>query len=231
MIFLSRTCTVITSLAVFILVTSTSLASAADPINAAAVRVRIHDYANIRPSRLARTQRLVSHLYDAIDVRTEWLEVTRPLDDTTIASPCGPTDLTIILLTAAMAERRQVPPSIAGYAAVTPGEAGRVAFVIYDRVREIAQRADADVVYVMGTVIAHELGHLLLPSGAHSDAGLMRRHWDAADFKRPDLHFSSAQATTIRQTIDAAASLIAEHAERTRPAADSPVDLLATIVD
>jgi hypothetical protein len=218
--------------AVFLLsLSSPSAVSAADSHHTAAVRVRIHDYANIQPAPLARTQRLVSRMYDAIGVRTEWLEASRPLDQQTVAAPCGPNDLTIIVLTQEMAGRRMVPGAVVGYAAVTPGEAGRVAFVIYDRVRDIARRADADLVNVMGTVMAHELGHLLLPSGAHSTDGLMRGRWAAADFRRADLQFSMAQAQEIRQLLETGAAPIALDSRQKKAVPDTPVGLLATIVD
>jgi hypothetical protein len=119
---------------------------------------------------------------------------------------------------------------VVGYAAVTPGEAGRIAFVIYDRIRDIARRADADIAQVMGTVIAHELGHLLLPAGSHTDDGLMRRRWATTDFRRRDLQFSIAQAEEIRQTIEAGATPAARDGSR-QPGTNTSVGLLATIVD
>jgi len=211
-----------------------SLASASEIAHTAAVRVRIHDYANIAPAPLAHIQKLVGQMYHAIGVHTEWLGTTHPLgDDPTAAEPCGPNDLTIIVLTQEMAGRRMVPGAIIGYAAVTPGEAGRVAFVIYERIRDLARRADADLVRVMSTVMAHELGHLLLPSGAHSGDGLMRGRWATADFRRPDLQFSLSQAQEIRQTIDASAAPIAldPREQKKRSSTDTSVGLLATIVD
>jgi hypothetical protein len=206
-------------------------ALAADAVPTAAIRVRIHDYANVNAAPLARAQHLVSRMYATIGVRTDWLDASRPLDDRTAASPCGPTDLTIIVLTPEMANRRGVPGAVVGYAAVTPGEAGRVAFVIYDRIRDIARRADADVVQVMGTVMAHELGHLLLPSGSHSGGGLMRGHWATTDFRRRDLQFSITQAEEIRQTIEAGALPIARDSSRQPTHADTSVGLLGAMVD
>jgi hypothetical protein len=208
------------------------LASAAEIAHTATVRVRIHDYANIAPSPLARIQMLVTKMYGGIGVHTDWLGTTRP-HDRTPAERCGPNDLTIIVLTQEMASRRMVPSAIVGYAAVTPGEAGRVAFVIYERVRDLARRADADLVRVMSTVMAHELGHLLLPSGAHSGDGLMRGHWATADFRRPDLQFSLSQAQEIRQTIDASMAPLPRDSreQKKKSGSDTSVGLLATIVD
>jgi hypothetical protein len=55
---------------------------------------------------------------------------------------------------------------------------------------------------LMGLVIAHELGHLLLPFGAHSDEGVMRGRWEVRELQRLDvrqLGFTPFQAMQIRR--------------------------------
>jgi hypothetical protein len=219
---------------VFILVTLFAHLAAAADTPVAAIRIRIHDYANVDSAPLARAQRIVSRMYDAIGVRTEWLASTRPLEGQPIPTQVGSTDLTIIVLTPEMASRRTIPGAVVGYAAVTRGEAGRIAFVIYDRVRNVARHADIDIPRVMGMVMAHEVGHLLLPNQSHSENGLMRGHWAATDFRHLDtldLGFSLAQVEEIRQTIQASATIAADVPPLVPPGAEKPIALLATIVD
>ena len=53
---------------------------------------------------------------------------------------------------------------------------------------------------MLAHVMAHEVGHLLLPHG-HSATGLMRANWDAADLRRAvyrQLNFTAEQAELIR---------------------------------
>jgi hypothetical protein len=219
---------------VFILVTFFAHLAVAADTPTAAVRIRIHDYAAIDAAPLIRAQRIVSRLYKAIGVRTEWLASTRPLEDRAIPTEIGSSDLTIIVLTPEMASRRTVPEAVIGYAAVTRGEAGRIAFVIYDRVRDVARHADVDITRVMGMVMAHELGHLLLPNQSHSDNGLMRGHWAATDFRHLDsldLGFSLGQVEEIRQTIQASATIATVIPAVVPPGTEKSVALLATIVD
>jgi len=217
---------------VFILVTSLADPAAAADAPIAAVRIRIHDYANVDPIRLASAQQFVTAMYRAIDVRTEWLASTRPLLDPATATEPGSTDLTIIVLTPQMANPRTVPDAVVGYAAVTRGEAGRIAFVIYDRLRDVARRADVDIARVMGMVMAHELGHLLLPNRSHSDTGLMRGRWATADFRRLErlgLPFSVAQVKEIHQTVQRSAKVAT--ASLAAADTDEPGAVLATDVD
>jgi hypothetical protein len=153
---------------------------------------------------------MVSRMYAAIGVRTEWLHTLRPATGNWGAEVAGEearSDVTVIVLNATMAGRTAVPDEVVGYAAVTRGGGiGRVAYVIYDRVQDIARHAAVVNSAIMAMVMAHEIGHLLLPNGAHSEDGLMRAKWNRADFRRLaflNLQFSGAQVSTIRRNLTA----------------------------
>jgi hypothetical protein len=54
---------------------------------------------------------------------------------------------------------------------------------------------------ILGTVIAHELGHLLLGSNSHSGVGIMRAHWQGEELRRLSrggLWFTNEQAGDMR---------------------------------
>jgi hypothetical protein len=62
---------------------------------------------------------------------------------------------------------------------------------------------------MLGHVIAHELGHLLLPHGGHSVGGVMRAEWDPAQVMsaaRGILTFTPDQAGMIRERLQASVS-------------------------
>lgn len=61
---------------------------------------------------------------------------------------------------------------------------------------EVLQEGD-----LLGYVVAHELGHLLLGKSSHSDAGLMRARWEVWDLReaaRGNLSFSASETERIR---------------------------------
>ena len=79
---------------------------------------------------------------------------------------------------------------------------GTLATVFVDRVESVAQQAKADRWAMMGRVMAHEIGHLLLGTSTHSDTGLMREVWTLAEMTRnraQDWMFSRAQRDTLRE--------------------------------
>ena len=69
-------------------------------------------------------------------------------------------------------------PDAFGVAYVVTGpDRGWLATVFPDRIAIAAARAGADAGTLLGRVIAHEIGHLLLGGGYHGDAGVMRAVW------------------------------------------------------
>ena len=104
-----------------------------------------------------------------------------------------------------MAARGRFADGALGMAAVADEGMGRIAYAIYDRVRDTASRAGIGEADLLGFVMAHEIGHLLLPRGSQPESGLMRGRWTIRNFRRIDvanLEFSPLQASQIRVTIE-----------------------------
>ena len=91
-----------------------------------------------------------------------------------------------------------------GAAPETARDCGGTVYVFQDQVAGFANVQRVDAALVMGTVIAHEIGHVLLRERGHSTEGLMRASWDARDWQRAAsgfLLFSSRDIATIRAAI------------------------------
>jgi hypothetical protein len=60
-------------------------------------------------------------------------------------------------------------------------EGGALASVFYGRITDFSKGVDgedSEIPVILGDVITHELGHLLLGPGAHSPTGIMHGQWD-----------------------------------------------------
>jgi len=100
----------------------------------------------------------------------------------------------------------------------------RRAYVFLDRVRAFVAinvperlRQEADGI-ILGHVIAHELGHLLLPGAQHEAGGIMRGRWKYAQWRNAALGlllFRPAQAAAMQRQ----AAIRTVPAVRTVPAA------------
>jgi hypothetical protein len=78
---------------------------------------------------------------------------------------------------------------------------GSTAQVFFKQVQQFAHAYRIDLSTMLAYVIAHEIGHLLLPGNAHSPTGVMQAGWDKAlvhDAATGSLTFTEAQAARIR---------------------------------
>jgi hypothetical protein len=86
------------------------------------------------------------------------------------------------------------------------GGRGSLSSGYYDRVAELARSGSAPRSVVLGHAMAHELGHLLLKTGAHTATGIMRAVWQPEEVReaaRSALNFSGHQAKQMRAEVRA----------------------------
>jgi len=190
---------------------SVRLLSADDRVDGElSVTIQIHDYWHVSRESLTRARAVVTAMYERIGVRTEWTGVVQQTEwhsgssHRSSPSQIPIAQVTLIILTPKMAARGHVEEGALGFAAVPSEGMGRIAYAIYDRVRDTAARAAMNEDDLLGFVMAHEIAHLMLPRGAHEETGLMRGHWNVRDFQHTDvmtLGFSPQQAAEIRSTL------------------------------
>jgi hypothetical protein len=186
------------------------------------VTIQIHDYWHVSAETLARARAVVTGMYEHIGVHTEWTGVVQQNERHPGSARNGsPTarlpvaQVTMIILTPNMAARGHVEDGALGFAAVANEGMGRIAYAIYDRVRDTALKSGMNEGDLLGFVMAHEIAHLLLPPASHTNAGLMRGHWTVRDLQQTDLlklGFSPQQADGIRSMLQHNSPMLAADA-------------------
>ncbi|MCW5977237.1 MAG: hypothetical protein KIT09_04130 [Bryobacteraceae bacterium] len=92
----------------------------------------------------------------------------------------APTDLFVRILPESLSARFSKDRTVLGFAQpVGEREFPYVVSIFYARVWARAKEAGLNPAIILGHVIAHELGHLLLGAEAHSLRGMMRCRWFA----------------------------------------------------
>ena len=153
--------------------------------------VRVEDRANVPGHTLKDAEAVAAGIYRRAGVALRWT-------DSSGESAASALAIVIVATTTPM-EHQPAEDSMG----VTPndGVRGRVAYVFYNRVAAFGESGRVETWVVLGCVMAHELGHLLLPLNAHSADGVMRAHWDPKFVPRAGagvLNFSAEQARLIR---------------------------------
>ena len=185
---------------------STPLAAA--PPDLPVISIGLDDYGNVPVGQLIHAQADVAQVYCDVGIEIAWRE-TRHLSTLTPPAPARFTSskpgLTIIILSPDMVTRMAPPSTALGTAPGSLDGPGHIAYVFYSRLPILNGGNDDEII---GLVIAHEIGHLLLPYGSHSDTGIMRGQWDFRELRRISLHalgFTRFQAQEIRRRASVAA--------------------------
>jgi hypothetical protein len=152
------------------------------------VRLVAGGFSQPHPQVLLEARQQATMIYDAIDVALVWT------DEPGMDEGTGP--IVAVVLSDARTEQflngKDVPPSVLG---VAPYQTGRV-YLFWERIARRAWENDVLPQIVLARVLAHEIGHHLLPRQGHSDGGIMRSTVDYSVGEPPA--FTLTQAASIR---------------------------------
>ena len=165
------------------------------------VYVLIMDRAGVPAETLRRAQDDTARVFQLSGITLVWVD----------AEGCRTSCLTVRIITHPISAKSR-DPHMLGVAPSTKEARGINLFIFYPRIKAYSADLGMQASQLLGHVMAHELGHLLLPHGAHSVAGLMRAEWDGAQVREASfgrLTFTPDQASLIRERLQASASPIA----------------------
>lgn len=196
---------------------ATSLLRAADPARLEPRRnettphvltVRVYNYADVSPTTLKVAAREARGVFSRAGIETRWA---------ICASPNWPSDDVCSRVATSLDLRVRIVPDDSGRlrhdqfgAALVPAE-GRLgihASIFWDRVSQYAVRWQAPEGLLLGHLIAHELGHLLLGADSHQPggqaSGIMAGVWgreQTARATRAGLRFEPHEARKMKEQL------------------------------
>ena len=184
-----------------------SQAAAKTPTTDPILTIGIRNYANVDTETLKKAEAVATLIFRKAGVQTQWIDLEIPTDFPSSA-------LQVQLIAGAMVERLNSPRDVMGLA---PGNDRdrRFVYVFYDGVGALAHsqrqariagrvQRSADRAQILGTLIAHEIGHLLLNLTSHSAAGIMRGEWNLKDLQDAALGcllFTRSQAEILQAEV------------------------------
>lgn len=172
------------------------------------IRVRLQDYANVAPVWLVKAKAVATAILASAGVAVSWWDCSPSSEerDAVCSLPPGPMDIQMRILTEAMAKRLPRTRNSMGSAMVT-GRFPSIASAFYHRAEELDGGKSGAAAEILGGILAHEIGHLLLAERSHSATGLLRAHWENEDLRR-------IACGTLRFTPEQAARMLSLVAER-----------------
>ena len=163
----------------------------------AGVVIRVLNPAEVPANTLHKAERMAASILDAAGVVITWMEC-----------PCVPevrsNEYWLHLL-------KNRPPRMhgdaTGFAVLMPDRDRAVSYAgaVWPVVEEVAHGLESEVSDVLGATMAHEIGHILLGSKAHTRSGVMRSRFERAEMRLAasgELRFSPAQALRMQASVE-----------------------------
>jgi hypothetical protein len=168
-----------------------------------ALRIRVDNYAPASPVVLAGAEREAARILGAAGLRTVWLDCPRGYPPVLSQDPCQeplePNDLVLRVVLKSVQNKFQ--DAVFGFS-VQPV----LATVYYEYPVRLAKKDDSEfeLPVILGCVIAHEIGHLLLGPNSHSDSGIMQPNWERKQVRQAmtaSLLFTPLQAKSMQAEV------------------------------
>ena len=145
------------------------------------IRVGVLDYTSVSPAILAEAEHEAGRILSKAGLRTVWVDCSVRHSTTVRQDPCQELEATDIWLRVlSEPTQNELQDTVFGFAVVPV-----LATVYYEAVRHAKSDGAAfDIPIILGCVIAHEIGHLLLGSNSHSGWGVMKPRWERKQFRQ-----------------------------------------------
>jgi len=166
------------------------------------LEIYVYNHAQVPPAILSRAERRVTLILRESGVQPEWL------DCTTLAgagSRCLGLAIPGSIAVQIVHGTTKMRDEIFGAAFLGEDGFGRQTDVFYDRLSDLNRNWNISLPELLGNVMAHEIGHLLLGFDAHAPTGLMRSTWSPAELWQAEkgaLFFSADQSKLIRRRLE-----------------------------
>jgi hypothetical protein len=180
------------------------------------ITICVHNYANVDLKTLQEAEQVTGEILLKTGVETRWVNADLRLEGRLEESSATNSArllsrLQLNIYPRQAVERLSIPRNALGLSPGT-GTDRTMVYVFYDRIESFTQiesraRMDNSTIFyasqakILGNVIAHELGHVLLNLEVHTATGIMRGGWDWRDMRDValgNLCFNPQQAESIR---------------------------------
>jgi len=172
--------------------------------------VSVYNYTGLSEAQLRHAEEVAGRIFGEAQIQVRWLRCrhsqAEPAIDVGCKAPLAATELILRILSLGTGRQYHGNEHEMGEAIVpTDGSPGVYGNVYSDAVESCREKNPIARSDLLGWVIAHELGHLLLGTNSHSGAGLMRGNWSAEDLKltrRTEFTFSPKEVKKLRADLE-----------------------------
>jgi len=165
------------------------------------ITVQVYDDATVSPWVLKHGEAEAERILAVAGIEITWQNCA---DSSAGGVPCLTTDAPNVFVLHIVPAGKTSTDSVFGEAFLGEGGIGKYCDIFFRRILEKNRESGASVSQLLGAVAAHELGHLLLGSRAHSRFGIMAPIWEKESLRAIQTGtflFTSDQAALMRARV------------------------------
>ncbi len=166
------------------------------------ITVLVNDSAHVAPSVLSRAEIEAARIFRAAGVEIEWVGCSS--GSSIVEDECHVIPGSNQFVLHIVPTGKTSSDLVFGLAFLGEDGSGKYCDVFYNRMAEAHFESGVNLSLLLGMVAAHELGHLLLGSHAHSYVGIMTPVWRGEVLRRGgmgSLLFTGEQASVMKSRI------------------------------
>ena len=168
--------------------------------NAPEILIRVINYAQIPSDSVKAAEREAGRIFSAAGLLTQWVNCPGKGSPTDTFNACNqplePHEIVLRLISESTNEPYR--DTVFGSAVVPLVASVYVNYAVRSAKRD---NAEFEVPVILGSVIAHEIGHLLLGLNSHSATGIMQKRWERKQLQlvtTGNLLFTAAQGKSMQ---------------------------------
>jgi hypothetical protein len=150
---------------------------------------------------LVQAEQEATRVFRQAGIDNVWVECKSSIPDLTRKAGCEPPEGPRRLALRIVPWSSKLRDSVLGTAFLSAEGEGSYSNVFYGAVQTLHNDCHVSLAGVLAHVMAHEVGHLLLGTNAHSPTGIMRPSWQARELRSiimGTLLFTSEQAGSMQ---------------------------------
>lgn len=165
--------------------------------------VVVFNDATVDPQTVREAENRAAQIFRTAEIEVHWIDARWKQPTTLEASATN--ERGVSLDVRILPRSRNLAGEVFGLAFVGKDGRGQQADIFYDGIAKLSGNGAHKAGVLLGAVLAHELGHLLLGSNSHSATGIMQGHWRESNLKLAALGefgFLTAQAVKMQSRIE-----------------------------
>lgn len=174
------------------------------------IHISVQNPANVPAELLAEAEAEVHRVFQQAGVETVWRNCSEKAEKSQPAGchVVGSTYLMLKILPDATSMQVRDRMDVLGVAPLDANGVGFYGYVFYDRIQQMAEKRKITST-LLGHVLSHEIGHLVLRSGTHSISGIMSGRWAGGELRKISegaMFFDTRESRVMRDRLSTLAS-------------------------